>query len=118
MRSRLVLPLRLTAFLAAACFVVTLASAASAASLDDLKARGVVGEQLDGYVGVVDPNAPPEVTNLVAEVNRRRAHEYESIAKKNGTTASAVGALAGAKLVARAPAGQLVLDASGKWKKK
>jgi hypothetical protein len=54
----------------------------------------------------------------VAEVNRRRAHEYESIAKKNGTTASAVGALAGAKLVARAPAGQLVLDASGKWKKK
>lgn len=118
MRSRLVLPLRLAATLLAALFVVSFAAAASAASLDELKTRGVVGEQLDGYVGVVDPNAPPEVTNLVAEVNRKRAHEYESIAKKNGTTATAVTALAGAKLVARAPAGELVLDASGKWKKK
>jgi uncharacterized protein YdbL (DUF1318 family) len=117
MRSRLVLRLRPAAFLLAALLLCPLASAASA-SLDELKTQGLVGEQLDGYVGVVDPNAPPEVQTLVAEVNRKRAHEYESIAKRNGTTATAVAALAGVKLVGRAPPGQFVMDASGKWKKK
>jgi uncharacterized protein YdbL (DUF1318 family) len=40
------------------------------------------------------------------------------IAKKDGTNATAVAALAGAKLVERAPVGQFVMDASGSWKKK
>ena len=95
-----------------------LALAAHASSLDDAKARGLVGERPDGYVGVVDPNAPADVKRLVEGVNEKRAHEYATIAERNGTDAGAVAVLAGAKLVERAPAGQWVMDASGKWTKK
>jgi hypothetical protein len=119
MRSRLEASLRFAAVLVAAlCVVVAHAPAARADALDDARASGLVGERLDGYVGLVDPNAPAAVKTLVEDVNKRRAHHYEMIAKKDGTNATAVAALAGAKLVERAPAGQFVMDASGSWKKK
>jgi len=117
MRSRIGLPLRLAATLLA-LLSFSLAPAAHAAPLDDAKARGLVGERPDGYLGVVDPDAPADVKLLVEDVNEKRAREYETIAKKNGTNAAAVAALAGAKLIGRAPAGQWVMDASGSWKKK
>ncbi len=118
MRSRLEASLRFAAVLVAVLLVVAHAPAARADALDDARASGLVGERADGYVGLVDPDAPAVVKQLVADVNRRRAHQYETIAKKNGTNATAVAALAGAKLVDRAPAGQFVMDASGNWKKK
>jgi hypothetical protein len=117
MRSRIELPVRLAAALLAS-LCLSLAAAAQASPLDDAKARGLVGERADGYVGVVDASAPADVKLLVEDVNKRRAHEYEAIAKRNGTNATAVGALAGAKLVERAAPGQFVMDASGSWKKK
>ena len=117
MRSRTRPPRALAALLLALLCLV-LAPAAQASPLDDAKARGLVGERADGYVGVVDASAPADVKLLVEDVNRKRAHEYETIAKRNGTNATAVAALAGAKLVARAPAGQFVMDASGSWKKR
>jgi uncharacterized protein len=118
MRSRLEASLRFAAALVAALCVVAYAPAARADALDDARASGLVGERLDGYVGLVDPNAPDAVKTLVEDVNKKRAHHYETIAKKEGTNATAVAALAGAKLVERAPAGQFVMDASGNWKKK
>lgn len=118
MRSWLEPSLRLAAAFVAALFVFAHAPAAYADALDDAKTIGLVGERVDGYVGLVDPNAPAEVKSLVEDVNKKRAHQYEGVAKKNGTNATAVAALAGAKLIERAPPGQLVLDASGKWKKK
>lgn len=118
MRSRLEPSVRLAAAFVVALLVFAHAPPAHGDALGDAKTLGLVGERADGYVGLVDPNAPAEVKSLVEDVNKRRAHQYEGIAKKNGTNATAVAALAGAKLVARAPAGQLVLDASGKWKKK
>lgn len=116
MRTQLARTPRLAAIALAA--LLSLAPAAHAASLDEARASGLVGERPDGYVGLVDPNAPGEVKSMVEEVNKKRAHEYETIAMKNGTNATAVGALAGAKLVERAPAGHFVMDATGKWKKK
>jgi uncharacterized protein YdbL (DUF1318 family) len=118
MRSRFEPRLRLAAALLAAIVVLAHAPAARGDALDDARARGLVGERADGYVGLVDANAPAAVKNLVEEVNQKRAHQYETIALRNGTNATAVAALAGAKLVERAPAGQFVMDASGSWKKK
>ena len=118
MRSRVETSFRLAAALAAALFLLAHAPAARADALDDAKASGLVGERLDGYLGLVDPNAPAAVKTLVEDVNKKRAHHYETIAKKEGTNATAVAALAGVKLVERAPAGQFVMDASGTWKKK
>ena len=118
MRSRVETAFRLAAAFAAAVFLFAYAPAARADALDDARASGLVGERLDGYLGLVDPNAPADLKTLVEDVNRKRAHQYEMIAKKNGTNATAVAALAGAKLVERVAAGQFVMDASGTWKKK
>ena len=90
---------------------------AAASPLDDAKQAGHVGEQADGYIGM-PPGAPGSAQDLVEQINAARGARYAEIAAKNETSASAVAALAGNKLVGRAPAGQWVRDASGKWQRK
>jgi len=94
------------------------AQAANAATLDDAKAAGQIGESVDGYVHLVDPNAPADVKALVTDVNNQRKEKYAGIAVTRGASVEDVAALAGAKLVERAPAGQYVMDSSGAWRKK
>jgi uncharacterized protein YdbL (DUF1318 family) len=92
------------------------AAPALAIGLDQAKAQGLVGEQADGYLGVV--TGSPEASALVSDVNAKRRAEYAEIAKKRGTSVDAVAALAGQKLVARTPSGQFVKGSSGGWVKK
>lgn len=92
-----------------------LAAPALAVDLDTAKASGLVGEQLDGYVGLVNVGAPAEVKALVDDVNQKRREHYADIARRNGTEPRAVAALAGAKLVEKTPAGQWVKDSTGRW---
>lgn len=98
--------------------VLALPAAGSGLDLDAAKSQGLVGEKVDGYVGIVvaDPTAP--VAALVKNVNTKRRSAYEAIAKKNGTAVDAVAALAGAKLIERAGRGEWVTDADGNWRKK
>ncbi len=93
-----------------------LATPALALGLAEAKSKGLVGEQADGYLGVVSGGG--EASALVREVNAKRRAEYAEIAKKRGTSVDDVAALAGAKLVARTPGGQYVRDSTGKWVKK
>ena len=105
----------------ALCFSTLLlfgALAASAATLDGAKAAGQIGEGVDGYVHLVDKNAPADVKALVKDVNNKRRDKYAGIAKTRGTSVESVAALAGAKLVERTPAGQYVMDSNAKWRKK
>jgi uncharacterized protein YdbL (DUF1318 family) len=108
-------------FLVVAACLVGLAlgafSPAAASPLDDAKAAGQVGEQPDGYLGVV-PGAPASAEALVREINTKRRAHYQEIAAKNGTEPAAVAALAGQKLVARTPPGQYYKDAAGNWVKR
>ena len=60
---------------------------AYALDLAGAKAQGWVGEQRDGYLGLVKSDAPDEVRNLVDEVNRQRRAQFEQIAAKNGIPA-------------------------------
>lgn len=92
--------------------------AAFAATLDGAKSAGQIGESVDGYLHMVDKNAPADVKALVKDVNNKRRAKYESIATSRGAPVKDVAALAGAKLVERTPAGQYVMDGSGKWRKK
>jgi uncharacterized protein YdbL (DUF1318 family) len=94
------------------------ALAANAATLDDAKAAGQIGEGVDGYVHLVDKNAPSAVKALVKDVNNKRRDKYAGIAKTRGASVESVAALAGAKLVERTPSGQYVMDSSGKLRKK
>lgn len=88
---------------------------ALAADLNGAKAAGQVGERPDGYLGLVEANAPADVKTLVEDVNRRRRAKYAEIAQKNGLPVEAVAAQAGAKLTERVPAGQYRMDANGRW---
>jgi uncharacterized protein YdbL (DUF1318 family) len=92
------------------------AGAAAASELDQAKLAGHVGEQIDGYLGVV-AGAPASAKSLVERINQGRRAKYAEIAKSNGVSVEVVAAQAGAKLVARASAGEYVRDASG-WRKK
>ncbi len=98
--------------------VVIGALTANAATLDGAKSAGQIGEGTDGYLHLVDKNAPGDVKALVQDVNNKRKTKYKSIAKKQGTSVENVAALAGAKLVERTPTGQYVMDSSGKMRKK
>lgn len=91
---------------------------ANAASLDEAKAAGLIGERIDGYVGLVDAGAPGDVKALVEKVNAERKSKYAEIAQQRGTSVDAVAQIAGEKLIGRTPAGQYVMAADGKWRQK
>lgn len=94
-------------------------SPAWAIDLDSAKAQGLVGERLNGYVGIVTAAPAPDLTQMVNEINRRRRGSYQEIANKTpGATLASVEKLAGEKLIRRTPSGQYVESAAGKWAKK
>jgi uncharacterized protein len=88
---------------------------ADAASLEDAKASGQVGERVDGYVGFVASEAPADVVAMVKDVNNQRRQRYGEIAAKTGASLKEVGLLAGRKLIDKAPAGTYVMGADGRW---
>jgi len=92
-------------------------SDAGAADLRSAKAAGYVGEQPNGYLGVV-PGAPGDIPALVSSINAQRRAAYQGIAQSNGTSLSAVEQLAGRKAIEKTPAGQYILSPSGQWMRK
>lgn len=89
---------------------------AYALDLHTAKAQGYVGEQANGYLGIVK-NAPG-VEALVNDINNRRRQEYQQIASRNKTSLQVVEALAGKKAIERTPPNQYVRDPSGNWIRK
>jgi uncharacterized protein len=94
------------------------AAPALALDLDSARSQGLVGERTDGYVAAVSSSPSAEVRQLVDEVNAKRRAAYEDIARKNGTAVEAVAALAGQRLLERAPPGAWVGDRTGHWYQK
>jgi uncharacterized protein YdbL (DUF1318 family) len=108
--------------IAAAAFALlatpVLADAASdKAAVDAAKAAGTVGEQGDGYLGIVS-SASPAVTAALTNINNGRAGVYAATAAKSGVTREAAGQATGAQLIARVPAGQYYKPLGGAWTKK
>ena len=91
---------------------------AQAGPLEDAKAAGLVGERIDGYLGLVDSGASTDVKRLVEQINAEREAKYAEIAKKQGVPAKAVGQIAGEKLIGRAGSGEYVMGADGQWRQK
>ena len=92
-------------------------SVACAADLQQLKSQGVVGEQLNGYLGTVDSGASADAKALVNEINAKRKSKYESIAAQNSTSLETVELLAGKKAIEKTQSGNYIQTAAG-WKKK
>lgn len=104
--------------LAVVAVLCAVAAPAFAVSLEEAKSQGLVGERLDGYLGLVAANPPAAVRDLVAEINRKRRQEYHEIAKRNQTSLDAVQVLAGKKAIEKTAPGRYVQLPSGEWTRK
>jgi uncharacterized protein YdbL (DUF1318 family) len=94
------------------------AGPAFALSLNEAKAQGLVGERVDGFVGIVVADPPADVRQLVEQVNRQRREKYDEVAKQRGVPLDAVAKITGEKQLERTPAGHYVAGADGRWRRK
>ncbi len=88
------------------------------AAVDAAKAQGVVGEQGDGYLGLVTGAADPALRAAVDEINAGRSKAYQDIAVKTGVTAAAAGEATALQLAAHLPAGYYYRPLGGAWTRK
>src|ERR1700751_1334976 len=91
--------------------------ASDKAAVDAAKAAGTVGEQADGYLGIVS-GADGTVTAAVNEINAGRRQVYTQTATKSGVSPDAAGQATGAQLIAKVPPGQYFKPIGGAWTKK
>lgn len=85
-----------------------------ALDLDTAKMQGLVGEQANGYLGLVANHAEAEA--LIKEINVQRKIKYQEIAVKRGSDLSVVEKFAGSKLIEKAQADkQFYQNENGKW---
>lgn len=87
-----------------------------AISLSDAKQQGLVGEQLNGYLGVIQSSS--EVNSLVKEINHKRREAYSDRARNAGVEIKIIELRIGERLIQRAPAGQYIQTPNGQWSKK
>lgn len=115
----LMLALAATALLAgaAAPTLVMAQSVAAKAAVDAGKAAGIVGEQGDGYLGIVS-GGDTALRTAVAEINAGRKQVYSDTAAKTGVTIEAAGEATAKILAQKVPAGQYFKPLGGTWTKK
>lgn len=85
-------------------------------SLDEAKAKGLVGEKSNGYLGAMNPS-DAEAQEMIEDVNQKRRQIYEDIAERSRTTVQAVETLAGEKAIRNTKPGNLI-EGPGGWIKK
>lgn len=106
--------------LAAAFAFAAVSPAVGQEAIDTVRAAKAdceIGEQIDGFLGVVDDNAiSASVQDAMDEINLLRRARYAELASEQGVSLEVVARLAGERLVERAAeAGQCALDDSGAW---
>ena len=80
-----------------------------------LRSSGQVGEQADGYLGLVG-SAPAAVRAQVDSVNIKRRAYYTDLAAKRGAKIEEVAATTGCELLrTKVAAGQYYRSADGSW---
>lgn len=87
-----------------------------ALTLEEAKAKGLVGEKSNGYLGVV-AEGHAEAQALVSDINHKRRQAYQEIANREKANLRAVETLAGEKAIEKTKPGNLV-EGPGGWVKK
>ena len=82
----------------------------------ELKEKGVVGEDKNGFLQFVGQKKEKE--DLIAAENADRKKVYSHIAKQQGTTAQLVGERRALQIAKKAKPGTWLQDQSGKWYQK
>lgn len=99
---------------AVAVTVPTLALAQRDPAYQAARSAGQVGEQPDGYLGVVGPGTP-ELRALVNNINIQRKAKYTQSAV-NGATVEQFAFTSGCNLVLQTAPGEKYRTPSGAWK--
>lgn len=102
----------------AALAVLGLATAPALAQRDPAyaaaRAAGKIGEQPDGYLGIVGA-ADPALQDLVNDINIKRRAIYTEKAKENNATIEAYALTAGCQAIARTVPGEKYRAPDGSW---
>jgi uncharacterized protein len=85
------------------------------AALSETKSQGLVGEQPNGYLGVVQSTERSEA--VVKLINDARRAEYTRLARQNDIAVADVEAIAGQKALEKTALGQFILI-DGNWVRK
>jgi len=81
----------------------------------DARAKGEIGEQPDGYLGIVV--APTtDLKKLVDDINIKRRALYSTKATENKVTLEAYALTAGCQAILRTAPGEMYRTPEGKWK--
>ncbi|AZG73658.1 YdbL family protein [Shewanella livingstonensis] len=91
-------------------------STAWAMTLQEAKTARLVGEQTNGYLGMVISS--PETQQLVLSINAKRKHYYQTIAKRHDISLDKVATLAAQKVMEAAEPGHMIQTPQGRWLKK
>jgi len=97
-----------------AVFLLAGGATAWAASLQDLRASGALGESVSGYAVARDPGATAEV----ASINEKRKAVYAEKAAAQGVSIEQVGKVYAKEIFAKVPAGTWLQNEQGQWLKK
>jgi uncharacterized protein YdbL (DUF1318 family) len=78
------------------------------------RAAGKIGEQPDGYLGIVGA-ADKALQDLVNDINIKRRAVYTEKAKENNATLEAYALTAGCQAIARTTPGEKYMAPDGSW---
>ena len=105
-------------FLTLLISMMAMSVAVAASPLTQPKADGLIGEQANGYIGLVRNDVSADVKKLVKDVNAKRRAGYQKIAKKQGASLDDVERVGGNTAIEKTLGGNYIRDASGAWRKK
>ncbi|MDP6374940.1 MAG: YdbL family protein [Pseudomonadales bacterium] len=111
-------PTSLFSRLILAMLIMLCAASATAADLTQAKAQGWLGEQLNGYLGLVSASAPADVRALKQRINTRRQARYRKIAAQQGVPVREVEKVGGQKAIQKTLPGNWIRGPSGAWRRK
>ena len=100
----------------AVILAASLSWSAWALDLHEAKQQGLIGEQLNGLVGVVRGSG--EVNAIANDINRKRLENYQEIARRTGTSLTVVQSRAGQLNIERTAGGHYIQLADGSWRRK
>ena len=90
----------------------------AAKTLDELRSAGTLGERWDGFAELRAKDAPAEVKDQVAEINRKRREVYGKRAAEEKVALEAVGRIYAKEIREKAPSGTWFLLEDGRWEQK
>lgn len=110
----------LTLVLAALVTTVSIADIdsmrARAPRIAELKDQGAIGEQPDGYLGVIKPGG--DAQSVVDAENADRKAEYSTRAKSQGQSVEVLARVLGEARIRQEKDGRMIRKESGGWSKK